>query len=134
MFFFNIDLVKECYRYVEILKDIEKNYKHYTKEDIVANSIVKYNNNIIFAGDISSFRSGPTIKDQRNIYTNLMEEYKSYKDILIPHPQLTFNNFIPPFSGSIKVYNVAYSGKTPVSSFITKSNGSYIINEGYNNE
>jgi len=98
------------------------------------NSIINSDKYIIFSGYLRNHRNGPTLKDQKNIYPNLVEGYKSYKDILIPHPQLTFNNFIPPFSGSMKIFDVKYSNKTPLVTIFTKSNGTYIINDGYTYE
>ncbi len=92
---------------------------------------------IIMCGNFSGTRSGPIIKDQR--YEPIEVYYPSSK-IIMPTPQLIYNNFIPPSTGAIdgmKIYEPSYNSSnilvTPVTQY-SSSERINIINDGYQYE
>jgi hypothetical protein len=96
-------------------------------------SIIGDENKLTIAGTFTGTRSGPYIKPKAS--NNYVEGYKADK-LLIPTPQLTHNNFIPPSYGDtngMKISEVTYDTSNDITSITnyTSSERINILNDSY---
>ena len=95
-------------------------------------SLVSDGNKIFIGGRFAGTRSGPTIKTKDFKYQ--FEAYSASVDIVMPKPQLIFNNFIPPNANSnLKIAENTYATNTDLTTTVYSSsnNSIFVLNQGY---
>jgi hypothetical protein len=83
--------------------------------------------NVYVGGSIAGTKSGEKIKILGNV-----EVYLPTGSILTPEPLYVYDNFIPPVSGNVTVYENTYDANNEVNTTnVTSSGIIYNLNEGY---
>jgi len=112
----------------------ERNGFNLTAEDKVL-GLTMVDNKLYIAGQYLGTRSGPVLKDRK--YSRQIEGYSG--SILMPKPQLIFNNFIPPSVGitessGMRIDEVEYNSDSNTIKKVTQYRGQefiHILNNGY---